>query len=101
MIGRRLSAHFCAWCGAQLDAATHTADPKKAIRPKRGDCAICIECGEWSKYERRGGRGALFLRKPTDDEMLEIGLNDDCRRARQAWVAVIQPKLKERAGGSS
>lgn len=82
---RKVLANPCPWCGSLHDRASGMLD---AIgnKPKRGDVALCIDCGEWATYDRRSGRGALTRRKPTDDEFAQIGPDYRCQRIRAAWI---------------
>lgn len=72
----------CVWCGTRHDRATN-ADASEAGQPVDGDVTICFACGEWLVFERS------YLRAPTPEEFIEIGLDEDCRRARRAWVRTI------------
>jgi hypothetical protein len=61
------------------------SDPSIDTTPKPGDVTLCLFCGEWCVFDVH-----LMLRKPTDDELVEIGLDPDFRVARQAWFFVIK-----------
>ena len=56
---------------------------------------LCFGCGEYCIFN-----SDLTLRKPDDDEMIEIGLDPVARRARLVWV-VMQEMKKERDEDSS
>lgn len=79
----RLKPCPCPYCGAALDAATPARPEDAREMPEPGASTICIECGGWLIFEKR-----LRLRKPTEDELIEIGLDDDCRTARKAWELI-------------
>jgi len=69
----------CAWCGTRHDRATNATDGEECA-PVDGDATVCFACGEWLIFEHG------YLRRPTAAEFIEIGSDDDCRRARAAWV---------------
>lgn len=73
----------CPWCGKDNNCAINTV-PHETVDPDDGDALLCFECGEWSVIEKG------VQRKPTIDEFIDIGKNDDCHKARQAWVKVHQ-----------
>ena len=83
MSGRttRLPADACPYCGHPLDAAS-SRDPQ--ARPSPGDETLCIECGEWLVFGDE-----LRLRKPSDDELVKIGLDPDAQLVRRAWRNLI------------
>lgn len=70
----------CPWCGYKADAA---AGVNHEDRPEPGDRALCFNCGEWSIFDDN-----MDYRKPTLAEFVEIGLDEDCRIARMAWVGI-------------
>lgn len=77
----------CPHCGAIQDSATPAfgAPDFGDDPPGEGDLAICISCGEWVFFDPdAAGR----LRKPTDDEAVDIATDRDCQDARRAWVVV-------------
>lgn len=73
--------HKCPWCGHVMDSATDTT-PDKRRRPRVDDQTICIECGEWAIFTKP----MPSLRKPTEDEFIEIGQSKECAHMRWAWV---------------
>lgn len=74
----RIPNRRCPWCDALVDAATPINSNEA---PTPGDLMLCISCGEWAIEGE-----AHTLVKPTDDELREIGTNEDCQRARRAWA---------------
>jgi hypothetical protein len=71
--------HTCPHCGVQHTGAGGPSGPVRG--PEPGDFALCVDCGEWNVLGDDNQ-----LRKPTEAELEEIGFDDDCRRARAAWV---------------
>lgn len=57
----------------------------KDVTPKNGDVSLCIRCGEWGIFDSNNPNG---LRRPTEDEFMEIGESTECRRVREAWVKI-------------
>ena len=51
---------------------------------------LCFGCGEYCIFN-----SDLTLRKPDDDEMIEIGLDPVARRARLVWVVMQEMKKAE------
>lgn len=76
----------CAWCGHVNSHATAVNGEDK---PEPGNLSLCIECGEWSVFTETA------LRKPTDDEFVEIAADPDARRARAAWAQMDQTRRAE------
>ena len=70
----------CAFCQYAVEAAS-AVDGQQAPGP--GDITLCIYCGEWNIFTRRGR-----LRKPTDDEQVEIVANLIARKLRVAWLTM-------------
>jgi len=75
----RLPPHTCPWCSKALDSAAPT--DQGDWKPAPGDMTLCFGCGEYCIFN-----SDLTLRKPDDDEMIEIGLDPVARRARLVWV---------------
>lgn len=76
--------NVCPHCRYQPDTATEVTalvEDKPSPMPEPGDVSLCIECAEWSVFNKD-----LRLRVPTDKELLDIGLNPDCRTLREAWA---------------
>ena len=71
----------CWRCNRKHTAATGAFDTEAV--PKDGDITLCIRCGEWSIFESSDPSG---IRKPTDEEFIEIGQNKACSRLRYAWT---------------
>jgi hypothetical protein len=80
----------CVFCGEAHDCVSNVELCERG--PESGDATICIECGEWLVFDDH-----LALRRPTDDEYLEIGLDENMRRVRTAWVAVTASLEKKKA----
>jgi hypothetical protein len=82
----------CAHCGVPQNAFTSTDNEPRA--PEPGDVTVCIMCGEFNIVAAQPLEGASFtvpagkltLRKPTDDELVEMWENPEIRRVREAWV---------------
>jgi len=75
--------NHCPHCDHATDRVT-AVDAGRG--PEGGDLSICVACGEWAVFA-----DDLMLRKPTDDEFIEIGQDATCRRARAAWVRAFEP----------
>jgi hypothetical protein len=79
----------CPFCGhvSNRAAGIDTSSPAamkagiQPIEPGPGDLALCIGCGEFAYYD-----DGMDLRKPTDDEYMEIGEDPGCRTIRAAWM---------------
>jgi hypothetical protein len=69
----------CAFCQYAVEAAS-AVDGQQAPAP--GNITLCIQCGEWNIFTTKRGR----LRKPTDNEQIEIGGNATARKVRTAWL---------------
>lgn len=69
----------CPYCAKVLDA-----DPHDRTAPGNGDITLCVGCGEWCIFTNN-----LTLRKPTDEEQLEIGHDPHCIIARRAWNKLL------------
>jgi hypothetical protein len=75
-------AATCWHCGAEHDLVSNvTRKGFKAKTPNEGDITLCIKCGEWNAF----GPG-LVLRRPTDNEFVDIARDPGCMRLRWAWV---------------
>lgn len=79
----RLKPHRCPHCGKRLNAAG-TTDGADA-RPEPGDCTMCFGCGEWCVFA-----DDLSLRKPSEDELVELLDDPDCQEARRKWLLFQQ-----------
>lgn len=55
--------------------------------PEPGDASLCFYCGEFNVFDEH-----LILRKPTDDELIEIGMDERAQLVRQAWVCFQEEK---------
>jgi predicted RNA-binding Zn-ribbon protein involved in translation (DUF1610 family) len=75
----------CPHCGERADAATSIGHE---IPPSPGDRTLCLPCGEWMIFD------AEAMRKPTDDELIEIGLDKTARLMREAWVMTAKARVK-------
>src|SRR6478736_1144247 len=88
MITHRLNI-TCPFCEEHLDAQT-VISSKDARPPGEGDIGLCISCGEFHFFTADGG-----TRKPTDDEQIEIGTNQNCRKVREIWrLEVVKPRVE-------
>lgn len=86
----RLKLEPCPYCGGHLDAAASAEGDD--VMPRPGDPSICFHCGEWLIFGED-----LKLRKPTDDEHIEIGLDPECRLVRQAWASMNRERTPDGA----
>jgi hypothetical protein len=75
----------CPHCGYRTTKASLECGPVSSPTP--GAVSLCLRCGEWSIFDQQ-----LKLRKPTDDEFMEIAEDEDLRRLRMAWVALDQER---------
>lgn len=82
----------CPWCGVKHDADTLVATKGDVAlpttRPEPGDLTMCAGCGEWAMYDIVPGG----LRKPDDEEFLQIGNDPNCRAIRAAWTEFQQAR---------
>lgn len=76
----RMPPTACPYCAKPLDTTQAVHSDRGDIRPVGGDISLCIECGEWGIFDSN-----LTLRKPTDEEQLEIGHDQNCVRVRYIW----------------
>jgi len=84
-------SHRCPHCGKLNDSASNI-DGTDQHPPSVGSLSFCL-CGEWGVWET-----SERLRKPTDDELIEIGLDPACRAIRAAWVRMrIEESIHEKA----
>jgi hypothetical protein len=86
-ITRGLST-FCPFCKYEVDTATGISG--KGSGPGPGDISLCLKCGEFAAYG-----DDMQLRKPTDDEYLIIGSEDDYKLAREAWTSMNQRRQED------
>jgi len=80
---------ICTTCGKKFDLATATSKTPHCV-PKAGDYMLCIGCGEWNilTADRQ-------MRKPTDDELIEVGSNPSAKELRIAWSMLDDLKTQE------
>ena len=73
----------CPHCDNLNDRVSMVAAKSNRNEPvfKKGDITICINCGEWSV-----NTGGGMLRKPTNDEIINIGKNKVADAVRAAWL---------------
>jgi hypothetical protein len=69
----------CTTCGKIFDLATATSKTQHSV-PKAGDYMLCIGCGEWNILT-----ADCQMRRPTIDELIEVGSNPAARELRAAW----------------
>jgi hypothetical protein len=74
----------CPHCGTSTPLATSTQDNGA---PRPGDFTMCIACGRWGTFT-----ADLTLRKPTSEELGELGRNGYAVRAHLAWLLRSHPK---------
>lgn len=82
----------CPFCNHHVPCAT-TPPGMKRTKPKDGDTALCIACGEWAVYD---SRLKTVLRKPTFVEYSEFVMNPIMQDMRTAWVM-----MNEEEGGGA
>lgn len=73
-----MSSRRCPWCATVVDAVRPL---QGRGGPQVGDVMFCVSCGEWAIETERS-----LLRKPTDEEFADIGLDTGCRQLRWAWL---------------
>lgn len=83
------TAGCCPHCGYSFEAATSLSKGGKG--PKTGSVSLCMECGEWTIFDRKSPNR---WRKPTDVEYLEIGADERCAKARQVWAETMAAKKR-------
>jgi hypothetical protein len=81
MATTRLPPHHCPHCSKLLNSATHAPGQPDIRPPEPDDITLCFGCGEFCLFT-----ADMTLRKPTEDELIEIGLDPDARQARENWV---------------
>jgi hypothetical protein len=86
MLGRHDVSVTCPWCGVWHPLASNT-EFGDTTAPAAGHPVLCIKCGRWSIYA--GKRGRLKLRKPTEEEMVDIESDDHCMDVKRAWAITI------------
>lgn len=79
--------HKCPYCGRQNDRASGVTEAGKFDDGELNEGAIglCFGCGEWMIWE------AGAMRKPTDEELVEVAGNEVARKVREAWCLVRGP----------
>jgi hypothetical protein len=77
----------CPHCGYPLNSATSTPSSDWDV-PEPGDLSLCISCDEWLVFDT-----GTTLRKPTEDELVEIGLDAECRHMRAIWLKFKEQQL--------
>jgi hypothetical protein len=80
---------ICTTCGKIFDLATATSKTPHSI-PKEGDYMLCIGCGEWNILTAN-----RQMRKPTEDELIEVGSHPAARELRIAWTMLDDLKTQE------
>lgn len=81
---------FCPFCGKLCDRHEGVDDPTAA--PADDDFSLCIGCGEWGVFQASAPGG---LRKPTDDEYVELVAAPEMARMRRAWVLTMRAERRE------
>jgi hypothetical protein len=97
---RRHGPRPCAHCGSLNDATAAMRENGKNMRPRPGNFSICVKCGELSVYDDN-----LDLRKPTDDEYIEVAHDPGITVARRSWMnmersGIIEALTKPRQTGA-
>ena len=75
-----IADQLCPWCGKHINRAGNLDDER--LKPNPGDIVICLDCGEASVF--KGDMSGV--RKPTDDEFVEIAADPDYQKHRLAWT---------------
>ena len=94
----RTPLNRCLECGYIIDAATETPDNPTERPPRPGDIAVCIACGCVHLFA-----DDLTLRKPNDEEWLEIADDPSVVMSRAAVArynrdrSYEDPRFSERA----
>jgi hypothetical protein len=81
--------NICPFCSKPHTNATPADDWEG--KPTDGDLTICINCGEWSAFNKAIPGG---LRKPTFEEYTHIATDPVTRRMRDAWIMVMRDKRR-------
>lgn len=76
---KRTKPCACPHCGRMNDAITDILGHDTP--PSEGDASMCTDCGEWLILN-----ADLTGRKPTDDEYVELGMDEDAVRVRAIWT---------------
>jgi hypothetical protein len=79
-----MPSNYCAWCAQKVFKASLVAnrdDPDHT--PKAGEFSLCVSCGRFNTYA-----ADLSLRRPTTDEIHQIGTDPIARALRLAWFAM-------------
>lgn len=82
---------ICPHCGVCHDGATSVDHGRE---PQDDAITLCTSCGEWSFFSSVHKNG---LRKPTDDELIEIGLDATAKHVRAQWHATMSPEARAKA----
>lgn len=72
----RTPESHCCECGHTTDAASGPCAPKP------GDLSLCIECGSLNAFAEN-----LMLRKPTEEEYLDVAADANFQAARRAILS--------------
>lgn len=78
MASKIIQDQLCPWCAKHINRASNLDD--EGLKPNPGDVMLCLDCGEAAIYA-----ADLRLRKPTDDEHVEIADDPDYQKHRLAW----------------
>jgi hypothetical protein len=81
---------ICPWCQHQLTRTSPTSK-EDSVPPQEGDVSFCSNCGEWAMFTE-----GFSLRKPTEEELLDIGQDKEIRTIRMAWVMTRAEFLMKR-----
>lgn len=69
----------CPWCG-KLNTVVAPADGEASHPPTDNDVSMCFGCGEVSVFTNEK------LRKPTEQETIEIFTDPEVKQARDVWL---------------
>ena len=71
----------CPTCEAKHDLVSGMTDEDT---PDPGSLSLCIRCGVWAIFDED-----LSLRKPTNEEAIEISADPYVQQCHAAWLATV------------
>ena len=75
---------ICPWCAKRNDGVSDTLG---TANPQAGDVTMCVSCGGWSIFEDH-----LTLRRPSEEEWIDISGMDEVKRVSQHWLQISKTK---------
>lgn len=90
----------CPFCNKANELVRHEhKEGEPVATPSPGAIALCYTCGEWAIFEGEGK--VIKLRKPTDEEYVEIAADDACTRIRKGWVKMRAEESRQKAAADA